>query len=62
MEKCLRYFWKPTLGFSWTKVCLKNLFHRQVKYLNNIIEADHGKLKRLVKPVRSFKSMSDLKS
>ena len=31
--------------------------HRQVKYLNNIIEADHGKLKRLISPVRGFKSM-----
>jgi transposase-like protein len=31
--------------------------HRQVKYLNNIIEADHGKLKRLINPVRGFKSM-----
>src|SRR3546814_2909937 len=26
--------------------------HRQVKYLNNVIEADHGKLKILIKPVR----------
>jgi len=26
------------------------VIHRQVKYLNNIIEADHGKLKRLIKP------------
>ena len=31
--------------------------HRQVKYLNNVIEADHGKLKMLIKPVRGFKSM-----
>src|SRR3546814_15280422 len=28
--------------------------HRQVKYLNNVIEADHGKLKILIKPVRGF--------
>jgi transposase, IS6 family len=27
------------------------------KYLNNIIEADHGKLKRLIKPTLGFKSM-----
>lgn len=26
--------------------------HRQVKYLNNVIETDHGKLKMLIKPVR----------
>jgi IS6 family transposase len=31
--------------------------HRKVKYLNNIIEADHGKLKRLIKPTLGFKSM-----
>jgi transposase-like protein len=31
--------------------------HRDVKYLNNIIEADNGKLKRLIKPTLGFKSM-----
>ena len=31
--------------------------HRMAKYLNNIIEADHGKLKRLIKPTLGFKSM-----
>jgi transposase, IS6 family len=31
--------------------------HRQVKYLNNIVEADHGKLNQLIRPVRGFKSM-----
>jgi transposase, IS6 family len=31
--------------------------HRQVKYLNTVIEADHGKLKMLIKPVRGFKSL-----
>ena len=31
--------------------------HRQVKYLRNIIEADHGKLKQLVRPVRGFKTL-----
>ncbi len=29
--------------------------HRQVKYLNNVIEADHGKLKQLIRPARGFK-------
>ena len=37
--------------------CPPDTVHRQVKYLNNIIEADHGKLKRLINPVRGFKSM-----
>ena len=31
--------------------------HRQVKYLNNPVEADHGKLKRLIKPTLGFTSM-----
>ena len=31
--------------------------HRQVKYLDNVIEADHGKLKRLIRPVRGFKTL-----
>ncbi len=31
--------------------------HRQIKYLNNIVEADHGKLKQLIRPVRGFKTL-----
>lgn len=31
--------------------------HRQVKFLNNVVEADHGKLKQLIRPVRGFKSL-----
>lgn len=31
--------------------------HRQAKYLNNVIEADHGKLKRLIRPALGFQSM-----
>lgn len=38
-------------------LCSPNLEHRQVKYLNNLIESDHGKLKRLIKPTLGFKSM-----
>jgi len=37
--------------------CPKYTLHRQMKYLNNIVEADHGKLKRLINPVRGFKSL-----
>lgn len=37
--------------------CSNDLKHRQAKYLNNIIEEDHGKLKRLIKPTLGFKSM-----
>ena len=35
----------------------ETLVQRQVKYLNNRIESDHGKLKRLIHPVRGFQSM-----
>ena len=31
--------------------------HRQVKYLNNVVEADHGKLELLIRPVREFKTL-----
>lgn len=37
--------------------CPNELVHRQVKYLNNVVEADHGKLKQLIKPVRGFKTL-----
>ena len=30
--------------------CPDETRHRQVKYLNNVVEADHGKLKRLILP------------
>ena len=39
------------------KICLATMKHRQVKYLNNRIESDHGKLKRLINPVRGFQSI-----
>jgi IS6 family transposase len=31
--------------------------HRTSKYLNNIIEADHGGLKRVIRPTRRFQTM-----
>ena len=37
--------------------CPEETLHRQIKYLNNIIEADHGKLKQLIRPVRGFKTL-----
>jgi IS6 family transposase len=37
--------------------CPPETEHRQVKYLNNLLEAEHGKLKRLIKPTLGFKSM-----
>ena len=37
--------------------CPNETRHRQVKYLNNVGEADHGKLKLLLRPVRGFKTL-----
>jgi len=35
----------------------KDVEHRTSKYLNNIIEADHGALKRVTRPTRGFQRM-----
>jgi transposase, IS6 family len=35
----------------------KEVEHRAAKYLSNIIEADHGVLKRVIGPTRGFQSM-----
>ncbi len=37
--------------------CPSTTGHRQVKYRNNIVEADHGKLKRLINPTLGFQSL-----
>ncbi len=37
--------------------CPEDPERRQVKYLNNIVEADHGKLKRPIKPACGFKML-----
>jgi len=37
--------------------CPEDLDHRQIKYKNNVIECDHGKLKRIIKATLGFKSM-----
>jgi transposase, IS6 family len=34
-----------------------DVVHRTSKYLNNIIEADHGALKRVIRPTRGFQTM-----
>ena len=36
--------------------CPTDTQHRQVKYLNNIVASDHGKLKQVTRPVRGFKT------
>jgi len=35
----------------------KGVVHRTSKYLNNILEADHGALKRVIRPTRGFQTM-----
>jgi IS6 family transposase len=36
----------------------QNLNHRQIKYLNNIIEQDHRRIKRLTRPMLGFQSFN----
>ena len=52
----------PTYAAALTELkkegrCPEETLHRQVKYMNNIIESDHGKLKQLIRPVRGFKTL-----
>ena len=35
----------------------KDVEHRASKYLNNILEADHGALRRVIRPTRGFQMM-----
>ena len=37
--------------------CPEETLHRRAKYFNNVIEADYGKLKQLIRPVRGFKTL-----
>jgi IS6 family transposase len=52
----------PTYGVAISELkaegkCPEKTVHRQVKYLNNVVEADRGKLKQLIRPVRGFKTL-----
>ena len=52
----------PTYAAALTELkkegkCPEETLHRQVKYMNNMIESDHGKLKQLIRPVRGFKTL-----
>ncbi len=52
----------PTYGIAISELkaegkCPETTVHRQVKYLNNVVEADHGKLEQLIRPVRGFKTL-----
>ena len=35
----------------------QNTVHQQVKHLNSVVAADHGKLKQLIRPLRGFKTL-----
>ena len=39
--------------------CPEETLHRQVKCLNTVIEADHGELMQLIRPVRGFKPLKN---
>ena len=52
----------PTYGSALSRLkqegkCPPDLEHRQIKYKNNVIECDHGKLKRIIRATLGFKSM-----
>jgi len=52
----------PTYGralspLKWEGKCPSDLEHRQIKYKNNVIECDHGKLKQIIRVTLGFKSM-----
>ena len=38
-------------------ICPPTVEHRQVKYLNNILEGDRGRLKRILGPKGAFKNL-----
>jgi len=48
---------KAILRLQEESMLSKSVEHRTSKYLNNIIEADHGALKRVIWPTRGFQSM-----
>ncbi|NIG88695.1 MAG: DDE-type integrase/transposase/recombinase, partial [Serratia symbiotica] len=37
--------------------CQPDVKHRKIKYRNNVIECDHGKLKRIISAARGFKTI-----
>lgn len=44
------------LGGDWLGTCPPTVEHRRVKYLNNVLEGDHGRLKRILGPKGAFKN------
>ena len=55
----------PTYGGALSRLkpeekCPPDLEHRQIKFKNNVIEWDHGKLKRIIRAMLGFKSMKGI--
>ncbi len=42
---------------EYIKTVLNSVSQRWIKYKNNVIECDHGKLKRIIRATLGFKSM-----
>jgi IS6 family transposase len=48
---------KAILRLQNKRLLPKDVVHRTSKYQNNILEADHGALKRVIRPTRGFQTM-----
>jgi IS6 family transposase len=49
---------KATQRLQRDELLLNSVEHQTSKYLNNVIEADHGALKRVIRPTRGFQRMT----
>ena len=47
--------------YLWIQRYAPDVEHRQIKYRNNVIECDHGKLKRIIGATLGLKSMKTLR-
>ena len=57
-NKAIKHTYGGALSrLKWERKCPPDLEHRQVKYKNNVIECNHGKLKRIIRATLGFKSM-----
>ena len=59
LDEIVRFFEArvSALPVSYTHLDVYKRQHRQIKYRNNVIECDHGKLKRIIGATLGFKSM-----
>jgi putative transposase len=48
--------------FLINNLCIMFIIVRQCKYLNNIVEQDHRHIKKIIKPMLGFKSLSSAKA